>query len=83
MFQHLARCALVDPSIPDDWVWGKKGYTIKEGYMKLLLYLPSSPKSRIWQHAWQGDSLPKVNTFSCVMVHRKLLTTENIQKIGI
>ena len=62
--------------------WGKTGkYNVKEGYQKISMEPPEVDK--LWQKVWHTDSIPKVNSFIWILLHNKLLTTENLRKRGI
>lgn len=53
------------------------------GYKSQIMDLPLPPCSRLWEHIWNKDSLPKINTFCWIMAHGKLLTNENLHKHGV
>ena len=38
---------------------------------------------RLWKKVWHPDSIPKVNIFTWILMHNKLLTAENLRKTGI
>ena len=38
---------------------------------------------RLWKKVWHLDSIPKVNSFTWILLHNKLLTAENLRKRGI
>jgi hypothetical protein len=70
--------------LPDKWGWGKSGfYSVAQGYISL-----QSPQALIesvipWKQIWDPLGLPKVNFFCWVLMHKKLLTGENLTKRGI
>jgi hypothetical protein len=78
-----SRCTPLNLQCRDTRCWGSSKYSVKQGYSSLLTYIPGPPPSNIWSFVWYGPSLPKINTFIWVMVHKKILTAENLQKRGI
>jgi hypothetical protein len=59
-----------------------KGYSVKEGYNKFLDTMREHQNSAKWKNVWNHDSLPKINFFTWTLVHKKILTRENLMKRG-
>jgi hypothetical protein len=80
LFKHLAKCASMDYKKLDEWRWDFKGlkYVVKEGYNSLLQDLTNSSCSCIWKYIWKGNLLPKINVFTWVIAHGRLLTIEKL-----
>ena len=55
-------------------------YTTKAGYNAIK---NDSIKESIWKNVWNSDGLPKIIFFCWLLVHRKILTAENLRKKGI
>jgi hypothetical protein len=72
----------MDHNTLDEWGSGSRGlkYSIKVGYISLLQDLTNPPCSHIWKYIWRGDSLPKINTFSFILVHESFLIEEYLQR---
>ena len=69
-------------SIKDRVGWGKTGqYNVKEGYN--LISKEHMSAEKVWKLVWHPDSIPKVNMFTWLLLHNKLLTAENLRKRGI
>ena len=82
LFTTLQGKALISKPSKDTLGWGKNGnYMVKEGYKKLSY--DSSTAESIWKKVWKSDCIHKVNSFIGLLVHNKLLTTENLRKRGI
>jgi hypothetical protein len=79
-FSNLVGCAPSNHSISDSRSWGGKLFSVKDGYTYLLYETQGPPSSNIWKEIWSGPSLPKINTFCWLLVHRKILTAENLLK---
>ena len=62
--------------------WGKLGqYNVKDGYKKITM--EPLVADRLWKKVWHPDSIPKVNSFTWILVNNKLLTAGNLSKRGI
>lgn len=68
--------------IEDQRMWNRSpgGYTVKKGYNFLLESHTLPPPALIWNRIWSVDSLPKINVFSWMLIHGKILTVNNLQK---
>ena len=42
-----------------------------------------STTERLWKKVWHPDSIPKVNSFTEILLHNNILTAENLRKRGI
>ena len=65
--------------------WGSKSgsYTAAEGYRSLLTVPHVAPNPIQWNFVWSSKSIPKVDLFCWNVVHRSILTTENLRKRGL
>ena len=62
--------------------WGKTGqYTVKEGYKRLSL--EPAAADRLCKKVWHPGNITKVNIFTWILMHHKLLTAKNLRKRGI
>jgi hypothetical protein len=76
-------CAPVHLLSRDKWGWGKFGfYSVAQGY--IIVHPPQAPNetTTLWKQVWDPLDLPKVNFFSWVLMHKKILTCENLEKRG-
>lgn len=66
----------------DTRIWNSKNkyYSIKEGYERLVQDNFHRQPTWIWKNIWNSDGIPKVNFFCWLLVQRKILTTENMEK---
>jgi hypothetical protein len=68
----------------DKWGWGPTGaYTSKQGFVALQAQHSRIHTSTLWQHVWDPFGLPKINFFCWVLMHRRVLTGDNLAKRGI
>ena len=68
----------------DFWRWGKtRVYTPMLGFVALQSTLNQAFNPSIWQHTWDAYGIPGVNFFTWLLIHRKVLTGENIAHKGI
>jgi hypothetical protein len=79
----LTDCAPVHLLSRDKWGWGKSGfYSVAQGYNTLHPPQALNETTTLWKQVWDPLGLPKVNFFSWVLMHRKILTGENLAKRG-
>jgi hypothetical protein len=79
----LTDCAPVHLLLPDKWGWGKSGFfTVARGYISLQSPQAMIETTTLWKQIWDPLGLPKVNFFCWVLMHRKVLTGENLVKRG-
>jgi hypothetical protein len=79
----LTDCAPVHLLSRDKWGWGHFDfYSVAQGYN--TLHLPQAPNetTTLWKQIWDPLSLPKVNFFNWVIMHKKTLTGKNLEKRG-
>jgi hypothetical protein len=63
----------------DKWGWGKTGiYTTAQGFTSLQSHQASIESTSLWKQVWDPLGLPKVNFFFWVLMHKKVLTGENL-----
>jgi hypothetical protein len=68
----------------EKWGWGKtRIYTAVQGFTSLQSHQVSIQSTSIWKQVWDPLGLPKVNFFFWVLMHKKVLTGENLIKRGI
>jgi hypothetical protein len=80
----LTDSAPVHLLLPDKWGWGKSGfYSVAQGYVSLQTPQAPIESTILWKQVWDPLGLPKVNFFCWILMHRKLLTGENLTKRGI
>ena len=64
--------------------WGRNSgsYMAFEGYQSLAknYNVPSNPA--IWNYLWNCRTLPKIEMFNWTLMHKRVLTGENLQKRG-
>jgi hypothetical protein len=79
----LTDCAPLHLLSRDKWGWGKSGfYSVAQVYNALQPPQASKETTTLWKQVWDPLGLPKVNFFSWVLMHRKILTGENLAKRG-
>eukprot|EP00253_Pinus_taeda_P035878 PITA_35878 len=69
----------------DQLRWGNNNegtYNLKEAKL-LLLELDSQAPDRIWQNLWKLQGWMKIKLFMWLVLHRKILTWDNIRKRGV
>jgi hypothetical protein len=79
----LTDCTHVHLLSRDKWGWGNSDfYTVSQGYN--TLHPPKALKETmtLWKQIWDPLYLPKVNFFNWVLMHKKTLTGENVEKRG-
>lgn len=79
-FSALKGCVPWDLFTPVQRGWGGPKYFVRNKYLHQLQPFPPSWHSAIWKQIWHSNGIPKVNTFSWLMVNEKILTTKNLQK---
>jgi len=72
----------IQKTFPYSRGWEDKGYSIKEGYDKILELMRGYQTSTKWYNVWNRDSLPKINFFIWTLVHDKILRGEKLMKRG-
>jgi hypothetical protein len=82
LFSFLKGATPILRDTPDSRGWGTTGYLVKYGYNTLLYTLRVFKNSTKWKNVWSQDSLPKTNFFIWSLTHGKILTGENLMKIG-
>ena len=68
----------------DFWGWGSKagGFSVAQGYIKLLEQPHVLPDLVPWKGIWNYPSIPKIDYFYSLLYHRKILTEDRLQKRG-
>lgn len=70
------------PLIQDKWGWRRTWiYTIAQGFSSLQSTHAPSLTPKLWKIVWSPFSL-QVNFFTWLLMHRKALTSENLNKRG-
>jgi hypothetical protein len=78
------RLSSVHLLLSDKWGWGKTGfYTAAQGFISLQSPQALIESTTLWKQVWDPLGLPKINFFCWVLMHRKVLTGENLAKRGI
>ena len=68
-------------SSKDKWGWGTTGiYTIAQGFSSLQATHPSLLTPKLWKSIWSPFCIPKVNFFTWLLMHKKALIGENLNK---
>jgi ribonuclease HI len=84
-FSLLHGMAPIHARRKDTRGWGSMagGFSVAQGYAKLLEqpYVPPDPAP--WKGIWNHSSIPKVDFFCWLLCHRKILTDDRLQKRGI
>lgn len=78
----LSGCAPLAQSSVNRWGW-KSSYSVKEGYSHLLFNEQNPSKCSMWNKIWRTNAIPKINFVCWLLSHKRILTTENLQKRGI
>eukprot|EP00253_Pinus_taeda_P022763 PITA_22763 len=79
--EELREVALVHKTEKDKWGWGPTGvYSSAKGYELLQSHRDRSLPARFWMEVWDPLALPKVNLFFWILMHKKILTGENLLK---
>ena len=64
------------------WVHRPSGkFSVREAY-SILLASPNSQASPIWTHLWTSPQWPKISHFLWLLLHRRILTWENLTRKG-
>jgi hypothetical protein len=65
------------------WGWGKSGFfSVAQSYISLQSPQALIETTIVSKQVWDPLDLPKVNFFRWVLMHRKVLTGENLVKTG-
>jgi hypothetical protein len=84
LIKSLSYLALVHLRASDTWGWGKTGrYIVAQGYKSLQSLQPMEDLVALWKQVWDQMGLPKVNFFFWTLMHKKMMTGENMIKRGI
>jgi hypothetical protein len=84
LLESLKGSAPVSLHEVDCWRWGKTGmYTVAQGHAALQVQRPPLLNPAILKQVWDSYGLPKINFFTWVLLHRRVLTGENLEKWGI
>ena len=69
------------PTYEDKMIWN----TDSSGQFKVSTLFVSREKGNIpyWSQAWIKGLIPKINIFYWIMLQNKILTQDNLQKMGI
>jgi hypothetical protein len=79
----LTDCAPIHLLSRNKWGWGKIGfYSVAQGYSALHPPQALKETATLRKKVWDPLGLPKVNFFRWVLMHRKILTEENMAKRG-
>ena len=82
--QELREAAPVHQSEKDKWGWGPtRAYTSVKGYELMQTHRDRIHPAKFWKEVWDPMALPKVNFFFWTLMHRKILTGENLMKRNI
>jgi hypothetical protein len=76
----LQGCAPHNQNDQDICGWDASLYSVKKGYFTLLESSHGHPRANWWNKVWHNDGIPKINLFCWLLVHKKILTTKNLQK---
>ena len=67
----------------DKWSCSHSGvYTMSQGYANLHHHLPLQSLV-LWNHIWDQFSLPKINFFTWLLMHRRIIMGDNLARRGI
>jgi ribonuclease HI len=78
---ELRDAAPVHMNEKDKWGWGPTGsYSTAKGYAMLQSQKDRPPPAKIWKDVWDSTAIPKVNFFFWTLMHKKVLTGENLMK---
>ena len=79
----LSGLAPFHRSYKDKWGWGRFGFfTAAQGFSSLQAPHPSLLSPTLWKDVWSPLSLPKVNLFTWLLMHKMDLIGENLNKQG-
>ena len=84
LLHHLAGLAPINKIRKDKRCWGRQfgKYTTAEGYQHFTANYNVPANPRIWNNLWKHSTLPKIDLFSWTLIHKKILTGENMEKRG-
>ena len=90
LLDNLSGMAPIHLSCKDSCGWGSsRSYFAPSGFLLLQsstqissLTSSSSLNAAFWKMVWNLPSIPKLNFFTWTLMHQKLLTGENLLKIG-
>jgi hypothetical protein len=81
---ELRDAAPVHKTGKDNWGWGPTGsYSTAKGYAMLQRQKDRPPPAKIWKEVWDSTAIPKVIFFFWTLMHKKILTGENLMKRNI
>ena len=77
----LTGLAPIHSSCKDMWGWGISGnYSAAHGFQEIHKISISTLSASIWKTIWNSRCIPKVNFFSWLTLHNKILTGDHLQK---
>jgi hypothetical protein len=84
LIEELRDPTPVHKSEDDKWGWGPSGvYSLVKGYELLQPQRDKTLPTRFWMEVWDSTTLPKVNFFFWTLIHKNILTGENLMKRNI
>lgn len=65
------------------WGWGKtRAYSAWLDFATLQEQQHQIHTTKLWQHVWDPFGLPKINFFCWILMHKRTLTGDNLEKRG-
>lgn len=84
LLAKLTGLAPVHLHLRDKWGWGKTGtYSARLGFVALQEQQHQIHTTKLWKHVWDPFGLPKINFFCWILMHKRTLTGDNLEKSGI
>jgi hypothetical protein len=83
LLHEVFGCAPQNISDLDQRGWGDSVFSVKERSFFLLESSPIHTRNTIWKRIWSNMGMMKINIFSWILSHGKILTSENLKKRGI
>jgi len=81
----LEQRKILTSTLFDQLIWGRNNegkFNLKEA-KRIAIGLEFPNPDKIWKHLWQNSHWMKIKLFMWFVHHKKMLTWENLQKIGL
>ena len=85
MLVHLIGLAPLDKITKDKHGWGTVSgrYSMTKGYHRLYANYNVPGNPGIWNYLWNCGTVPKIEMFTWSLMHGRVVTCENLEKMGI
>ena len=83
LLTELTGLAPIHSSLKDKWGWGKSDkYTSNQGYSALQSNMIPLQAVSLQKSVWSSPSIPKVNFFTWLLMHKRAFTHETLTGRG-